>query len=146
MNSSTSSLVSTSGGSILRILVEAQPVNTCSSYISLCLTSFCGMSISTPIIKPLPRTSVMCDSVFCSSLSCSMKYSPTRCAFSTSPSFSKTSRTASAAEQARWFPPKVVPNLPYTGVKFGEMSSPPMGKPFPMPFATVIRSGRMSSH
>ena len=51
------------------------------------------------------------------------------------------SNTAKAAAQAKWFPPKVVPNWPYTGVNLGEISTAPMGKPLPMPLATVIKSG-----
>lgn len=48
-----------------------------------------------------------------------------------------------AAAQARWLPPKVVPNCPYTGLNFGLIRTPAIGKPLPIPFATVIISGRI---
>ena len=35
---------------------------------------------------------------------------------------------------------------PLTGVNAGEMMTPDMGKPLPMPLATLIKSGRMPNH
>ncbi len=38
---------------------------------------------------------------------------------------------------------EVVPSCPYTGVNIGLMSTPAIGKPLPMPFATVMMSALM---
>ena len=44
-------------------------------------------------------------------------------------------------EVASFAHPKVVPNMPYFAATFGCISTPAIGKPLPMPFAIVIRSG-----
>ena len=58
-------------------------------------------------------------------------------------SFSNTCKTAREALQARWFPPKVVPNSPYLALMTGWTRIPPTGKPFPMPLAILIIWGLM---
>ena len=38
---------------------------------------------------------------------------------------------------------KVVPSIPFVALNFGEMRMPPIGNPFPIPFAIEITSGMM---
>src|SRR5690606_26733852 len=70
-----------------------------------------------------------------------IKYADISSAFFIKFSDSKTFKTAKDAAQAKWFPPKVVPNNPKDALIFGWIKIPPIGKPLPMPLAMEIISG-----
>ena len=54
--------------------------------------------------------------------------------------------TDNAAAHPRWFPPNVVPSIPLRGLNIPLIRTPENGKPFAIPFATVIISGFIPLH
>src|ERR1700730_18575342 len=116
MATSASSLVTMSGGA-MRTVLGPQPRNkTPRSNASSTMRSrsrapysrvFWSFTISTPIIRPRPRTS---PTILCFFGQSAMRFSmwaPTSCEFFSSPSFSITSSVASAAAMQTGLPPKV---------------------------------------
>ena len=99
--------------------------------------------ISTPSIRPRPRTSVIsrCSSAIL--FSCPFHSPPSSADLSTSPSAFMVLITALAAAQARGLPPKVVPWVPGVKVRAssGEATMAPMGTPPPRALAREIMSG-----
>src|SRR5882672_2014084 len=104
-----------------------------------------GRSSSIPIIRPLPRISLMPATPASLAPMPSRVMLPSLPARVARPSSSMTASVASAATQARGLPPKVEPCLP--GVK-ASATAPlarhaPIGNPFASPLASVTTSGLM---
>src|SRR3990172_540149 len=108
-------------------------------------TGFVSHVISTPTMRPSPRTFRM--SVLRAAISRSPPWSrsPFRATSSWKPGAHRTSITARAAAQQTGFPPNVLPCVPGTNAAAtsSRATTAPSGRPFAIPFASVTTSGAM---
>src|SRR3990170_850120 len=106
---------------------------------------FVSHVISTPTMRPSPRTFRM--SVLRAAISRSPPWSrsPFRATSSWKPGAHRTSITARAAAQQTGFPPNVLPCVPGTNAAAtsSRATTAPSGRPFAIPFASVTTSGAM---
>ncbi|KAG5523255.1 hypothetical protein RHGRI_035172 [Rhododendron griersonianum] len=102
-------------------------------------------SSSTPIIRPVPRTSLTCEfpPSFC--IKISLKYFPFLETLAKNSGLEILSRTAMAAAQMRGPPAKVLPWSPYfmAEATFSVSNTAPMGRPPARGLARVILGNRI---
>ena len=94
-------------------------------------------------MRPMPRTPLTNGYFFPSSPSCRRRYSPCSRQFSSTPSLSNASCTASAAAETSAVPPKVLAWVPGVSVSayLRFVMKPPIGRPFAIALAIENASG-----
>jgi hypothetical protein len=145
--SSASAVVRISGGT-MRITLSAVTLMSRPASAARPTRAPQGLSSSTPIIRPWPRTSLTPLKLPSAARSAACRCAPTLAAFCSRPSSSMMRMVSTPARMASGLPPKVVPWLPgcSTLAALGPATTAPTGTPEPRPLARGITSGTMLAH